>query len=311
MIAFGESLWDVVSSSTMYSSTVRFAALIVFAAIGEWVAEKSGTMNISVEGMILTGAFTAALGSYWFENPWAAVFVGLLGGFLVAAIHANMSHRLGANQFVVGLTLNVLAVGLTAFLDAQVDPTVVRVEEFRIPILADIPLIGDALFDRTWVLYLIYPLVPLAWFLVYRTRWGLEVRSVGENPQAADVSGIDVNKRRRQAVYFCGACAGLAGAYLTVGQSGSFAADGVSGRGYLALAAVIFGGWTLKGTIAGALVFGVFQALGSAYQALGYEANPSLLGSLPYVMAIATLLLFAYRSRQPESLGRPFVRGLT
>ena len=311
MIAFGESLWDVVSSGTMYSSTVRFAALMAFAAIGEWVAEKSGTMNISVEGMILTGAFTAALGSFWFDNPWAAVFVGLLGGFLVAAIHANMSHRLGANQFVVGLTLNVLAVGLTAFLDAQIDPTVVRVQELRIPLLADIPLIGDALFDRTWVLYLLYPLIPIAWFLVYRTRWGLEVRSVGENPQAADVSGIDVNKRRRQAVYFCGACAGLAGAYLTIGQSGSFAADGVSGRGYLALAAVIFGGWTLKGTIAGALVFGVFQALGSAYQALGYEANPSLLGALPYVMALATLLAFAYRSRQPESLGRPFVRGLT
>ena len=311
MIAFGQSLWDVVSSGTMYASTVRFAALIAFAAIGEWVAEKSGTMNISVEGMILTGAFTAALGSYWFDDPWLAILVGVLGGFLTAAIHANMSHRLGANQFVVGLTLNVLAVGLTAFLNAQVRPTVVRIEELRIPLLADIPLVGDALFDRTWVLYLLYPLVPLAWFLVYRTRWGLEVRSVGENPQAADVSGIDVNKRRRQAVYFCGICAGLAGAYLTVGQSGSFAADGVSGRGYLALAAVIFGGWTLKGTVAGALVFGVFQALGSAYQALGYEANPSLLTALPYVMAIATLLLFAYRSRQPESLGRPFVRGLT
>ncbi len=311
MNAFGGSLWDVVSSATMYSSTVRFAALMAFAAVGEWVAEKSGTLNISVEGMILTGAFTGALGSFWLHNPWAAVLMGVLGGLLVAAIQANMSHRLAANQFVVGLTLNVLAVGLTAFLDAQVDPTVVRVEELRIPGLASIPLIGDALFNRTWVLYLLYPLVPLAWWMVYRTRWGLEIRAVGENPQAADVSGVHVNRRRRQAIYFGGACAGLAGAYLTIGQSGSFAADGVSGRGYLALAAVIFGGWTLKGTIAGAIVFGFFQALGSAYQALGYQANPSLLTALPYVMAIATLLVFAYRSNQPAALGRPFIRGLT
>jgi simple sugar transport system permease protein len=311
VIAFGASMWDVLTSGTMYSSTVRFAALMAFAAVGEWIAEKAGTMNISVEGGILTGAFTAALGSDWFGNPWLAILCGIAGGLIVAVIQANVSHRLGANQFVVGLTLNVLAVGLTAYLDAETNPVVQRVEEFRIPGLAEIPLIGDALFDRSWVLYFLYPLIPLAWWLVYRTRWGLEVRSVGENPQAADVSGIDVNRRRRQAVYIGGLCAGMAGAYLTIGQSGSFAADGVAGRGFLALAAVIFGGWSLKGTIGGAVIFGFFQALGSAYQALGYKANPSMLAGMPYVMAIATMLLFAHRSREPGALGRPFVRGLT
>jgi len=311
MIAFAAAIWDVLTSDTMYGSTVRFAALLAFAATGEWIAEKAGTMNISVEGMILTGAFTSALGSHWLHNPWLAILVGILGGFSVAWIQAVMAHRFGANQFVVGLTLNVLAVGLTAYLDAEIDPVVQRAGAIHVPVLSHIPLIGKALFGQTWVLYLLYPLVPFAWWLVYRTRWGLEVRCIGENPQAADVSGIAVNRRRRQAVYLCGLFAGLAGAFLTVGQTGSFAADGVAGRGFIALSAVIFGGWTLKGAVGGAVVFGFFQALGSAFQALGYEANPQLLGALPYAMAIATMLLFAARSRQPAALGRPFVRGLT
>jgi simple sugar transport system permease protein len=311
MIAVGGAIWDVLSSETMYSSTVRFSALLAFAAIGEWVAEKAGTLNISVEAMVLTGAFTSALGSHLWHDPWLALLAGIVGGVMVAMIQGTMAHRFTANQFVVGLTLNVLAVGLTAFLAAQIKPKVARAAVVRLPLLARIPLVGPALFGQSWVVYLLFPLVPAAWYLVHRTRWGLEVRCVGENPQAADVSGIQVNHRRRQAILFCGLCCGLGGAYLTIGQTGSFAADGVAGRGFIAIAAVIFGGWTLKGAVAGAFVFGFFQALGSAFQALGHKANPQLLGALPYVMAITAMLAFAHRSRQPEALGRPFVRGLT
>ncbi len=311
MIAFGGAIWDVLSSSTMYGSTVRFAALLAFAATGEWVAEKAGTINISVEAMVLTGAFTSALGSHWVHDPWFALLLGVLGGLGVAWIQAVMSHRFAANQFVVGLTLNVLAVGLTAYLAAQIDPVVERAGAIRIPGLVEIPLVGEALFGQTWLLYLLYAVIPVAWWLVHRTRWGLEVRCVGENPQAADVSGIPVNRRRRQAIYVCGLCSGLAGTFLTIGQTGSFGANGVAGRGFLALCAVIVGGWSLKGAIGGAVVFGFFQALGSAFQALGHKANPQLLGALPYVMAIATMVFFAARSRQPAALGRPFVRGLT
>ena len=311
MIAFAGAFGDVLSSSTMYGSTVRFAALLVFAATGEWIAEKAGTMNISVEGMILTGSFTAALGSYLGHNVWIGLIFGVLGGLMVSIIQANMSHRLGSNQFVVGLTLNVLAVGLTAYLNAQINPVVKRAGIIKIPLLSRIPLVGGALFGQTWLIYLVYPLVPAAWWLVYRTRWGLEIRSVGENPQAADVSGIDANKRRRQSVYVCGLTAGLAGAYLTIGQVGSFGADGVSGRGIIALAAVILGGWTLKGTVGAAVVFGFFDALRFALPALGHTVNPQLLGTLPYAMAIVTMLLFARRGRRPHALTRPFVRGLT
>ena len=311
MIAFGGAIWELLSSDSTYASTMRFSTLLAFAAIGEWIAERAGTINISVEGMILTGAFTAALGSDLTGNVWVGLLFGVLGGFLVAYVQGTMSHRFGTNQFVVGLTLNVLAVGLTAFLDAQIEPKVGPAGILRIPGLASIPLIGPALFERTWIQYMLYPLIPLAWWAVYRTRWGLELRCVGENPQAGDVSGIDVSKRRRQGVFVCGLCAGLAGAYLTLGHTGSFTANGLNGRGFLALAAVIFGGWTLKGALGGALIFGFFQALSSVFQALGYKANAQLLTALPYVMALITMLVFAHRSRQPNALARPFVRGLT
>jgi simple sugar transport system permease protein len=171
--------------------------------------------------------------------------------------------------------------------------------------------VGRALFGQTWLLYLLYPLIPAAWWLVYRTRWGLEVRAVGENPQAADVSGIHVNRRRRQAICVAGLTCGLAGAFLTLGQAGRFGADGVSGRGFIAIAAVIFGGWTLKGTIGGALVFGLCDAFRFALPSLGYTVNAQLLGSLPYVMALLTMVALARRSRQPAALAQPFFRGLT
>jgi simple sugar transport system permease protein len=311
MIAFGSAMWDVLRSDSTYASTMRFSTLIAFAAIGEWMAERAGTINISLEGMMLTGAFTAALGSHLTGNVIVGLLFGVLGGLTVALVQGTMSHRFGTNQFVVGLTLNVLAVGLTAFLAAEIDPVVHGTGTTRIPVLASIPLVGRALFNATWIQYLLYPLVPLAWWAMYRTRWGLEVRCVGENPQAADVSGIHVNKRRRQSIYICGLCGGLAGTYLTLGQTGSFAANGINGRGFIAISAVIFGGWTLKGTIAGAFVFGFFQALGSVFQALGYKANAQLLIALPFIMALVMMLIFATRSRQPAALAQPFARGLT
>jgi general nucleoside transport system permease protein len=310
-MSFLGSLWDVTTASTLYASTARLASLLGFAAVGEWVAEKAGTLNVSLEAMMLTGAFAAALGSSHSHNVIVALLAGVGAGLVVALVQANLSHRLAANQFVVGLTLNVLAVGLTAYLNAQLKPTVYRAGIVRVPLLVHIPLVGEALFGQSWVLYLLYALVPALWWLVYRTRWGLEVRSVGENPQAADVSGIHVNRRRRQAVCVAGLCGGLSGAFLTLGLVGKFGADGVSGRGFIAIAAVIFGGWTLRGTVAGACVFGLFDALRLALPALGHRVNPQVLFALPYVMALVTMLVFARRSRQPGALARPFVRGLT
>jgi len=307
---FLSALADIFSSPTMYGSAVRLGGFLAFAALGELVAEKAGTINISVEGSLLAGAFTAAIGYDLTGSITLGLVTGIIGGLLVALIQANMSHRLTADQFVVGLTANVLVLGLVGFLNANLGPVARRASVLEIPILSDIPLIGPALFGQTWPMYLLYPLVPLTWWLLYRTRWGLEVRAVGENPQASDVSGIDVNRRRRQAIYYGGVLAGLGGAFLVLGQIGSFDTAAVGGRGFIAIAAVYFGGWTLFGTLLGALVFGLADAFRLALPVLGYDLNAQMLAASPYVLTLVVMYAITKQFRQPAALSRPFVRGL-
>jgi len=307
---FSSGLFDVLGSESMYTAAARFAGVLAFAAVGEWIAERAGTLNISLEGMMLGGAFAAALGYHHTESIWVGLLCGTAAGFVVALLQANLSHRLTANPFVVGLTLNILVLGLVGFLTGELDPQSRTASVVEIPLLSDIPLVGAALFGQTWPLYLLYPLIPLAWWLVYRTRWGLEVRSVGEDPQAADVSGIPVNKRRRQAILLAGMTSGLGGAYLLLGQVGRFEDSIVAGRGFIAIVAVIFGGWTLAGTVLGCLLFGTVLSFRLSLPGLGYELNNELLSALPFLVTIIAMAFFARRVRQPRSLARPFVRGL-
>lgn len=301
---------DIFSSDSTYINAALFAGLLAFAASGEWVAERAGTINISVEGMLLAGAFTTSVGFHLTDSAVVAVVAGATGGMLVAGVQAEMSHRLTADQFVVGLTLNILVFGLTGFLDREIDPQSRVVAAWDIPLLSDIPLVGQALFGQPWPFYLLYPLVPASWWLVYRTRWGLELRAVGENPQSADVSGIHVNKRRRQTIYYAGFTAGLGGAFLILVQVGRFDDSVVGGRGFIAIAAVIFGGWTLKGTIAGCVLFAAALSFRLSIQGLGYELNTELLQALPFLVTIFGMAIFAHRVRAPAALAQPFIRGL-
>ena len=304
-------LLDVLTSAVTYESAARFAVLLLFAASGEWVAERAGTLNISVEGMMLSGAFSSALLIDATGSVPLALLFGALAGLVLAAVHANLSHRLPADQFVVGLTINILVLGLVGFLDNELEPGASKASEVNIPILSDIPLIGGALFGQSWPFYLIYPLVPFVWWLVYRTRWGLEVRSVGEDPNSADVSGIQVNKRRRESIYLAGLTSGLGGAYLVLGIVGAFEDSIVGGRGFIAIAAVIFGGWTLKGSVAGCVLFGAVVSFRLSLPEAGVDSiNTELLQALPYLVTIAGMALFAHRVRPPAALTRPFLRGL-
>lgn len=305
------ALASLFSTEALYISAFQLSVLFVFAGAGEWVAERAGTLNISVEGMLLAGAFGAVLGFHLTGAIAAGLVFGCVAGCLVALVQAEMSHRLTANQFVVGLALNVLVLGLTAFLASSIGFGPARAGVVRIPLLADIPLIGNALFGRTWPAYAVYLLIPLLWWLVFRTRWGLEVRSVGENPQSADVSGIPVNARRRQAILLCGIMCGYGGAFFVLGQVGVFQFGMINGRGFIAIAAVIFGGWTLRGTIIGAVLFGTVEALTIATSVQGYKLDPFILDAAPYVVALTVMMLFAARVRQPRALAQPFVRGLT
>ncbi len=307
---FLNGIWDAVSNASTYQTAALFAGLLIFAASGEWIAERGGTINISVEGMLLAGAFTAAVGYTQTESFVVGIVCGVLGGLIVAGVQAEMSHRLTADQFVVGLTLNILILGLAGFMERQVDLTTKTAEKLELPILSSLPLFGEALFNQPWPFYLVYAIVPVSWALMFRTRWGLEVRASGEDPQAADVSGIDVNKRRRQSIYYAGLTAGLGGAFLIFVHVGRFEEGAVSGRGFIAIAAVIFGGWTLRGTIAGCLVFALALSL-RLQLPIYYEGVPTeLLQAFPFLVTILGMAVFAKRVRPPSALARPFVRGL-
>ncbi len=305
-----EAVVDIFSSESTYINGALFAALLAFAASGELVAERAGTLNISVEGMLLGGAFTSAVGYDITSSTTVAMFAGVLGGLVVATVQAEMSHRLTADQFVVGLTLNILVFGLAGFLDNELEPATQLAGRWEIPLLSDIPLIGQALFGQRWPFYLLYLLLPVTGWVLYRTRWGLELRSVGENPQSADVSGIDVNRRRRQSIYYAGFTSGLGGWFLIFGQVGLFEDSVVGGRGFIAIAAVIFGGWTLRGTVAGCVIFAGALSFRLSVQGLGYEVNSELLQSLPFLVTLLGMAIFAHRVRPPAALARPFVRGL-
>ena len=310
MSSFFQAVYDIFTSNSTYINAALFGGLLAFAATGEWVAERAGTLNISVEAMLLAGAFTSAVGYDLTDSVVVALVAGVLGGVLVAVVQAEMSHRLAADQFVVGLTLNILIFGLTGFLDREIDPATKTAARWAVPILNKVPLVGKALFGQPWPFYLLYVLIPLSWWLVYRTRWGLELRAAGENPQSADVSGIDVNRRRRQTIYYAGLTSGLGGAFLVFVQVGRFEDSVVGGRGFIAIAAVIFGGWTLRGTILGCVVFAAALSFRLSIQGLGYQVNSELLQALPFLVTILGMALVAHRVRPPAALARPFVRGL-
>ena len=309
-MAFFEAVWDIFTSDSTYVNGALFAGLLLFAASGEWIAERAGTINISVEGMLLSGAFTAAVGYDITSSGIVALVTGVMGGLIIAFVQAEMSHRLAADQFVVGLTLNILVLGLTGFLDRAIEPRTQIVGTWEIPLLSNIPLVGEALFGQPWPFYLLYVLLPFSWWLVFRTRWGLEVRASGESPGAADVSGIDVNRRRRDTIYYAGFTSGLGGAFLIIVQVGRFDPGVVSGRGFIAIAAVIFGGWTLRGTLAGCVVFAGALSFRLAIQGVGYEINSQFLQSLPFLVTVLGMAIFAHRVRPPAALATPFVRGL-
>ncbi len=307
---FFSAVFEVLSTEAAFTAAARFAVLLAFAAAGEWVAERAGTLNISVEGMLLGGAFAAAMGFHITESVAVGLVCAMLAGGTVSMVQAQMSHRLTADPFVVGLTLNILVLGVVGFLESELKPSTRLASVVEVPFLVDLPLVGRALFGQPWRFYLIYVVVPFCGWLLLRTRWGLEVRAVGENPQSADVSGIHVNHRRRQSIYLAGLMAGLGGGYLLFGQVGRFEPGMVGGRGFIALVAVIFGGWRLRATIFGCLLFESVLSFRLTLPALGYQLNNELLSSLPFLVTIVATSLFVRATRQPAALARPFIRGL-
>jgi len=294
--------------------SLLYGTPLVIATLGEIYAERSGVLNLGVEGMMILGAFAAFVTTYSSANPWFGIVVGMLVGGGASLIHAFLSVTLRANQVVSGLALTMFGLGLTGVLGRHFEGKTLQdsLARVHIPYLNRIPLLGKILFEgQSVIVHLAIALSVILWFLLFHTRWGNSVRSVGENPAAADVMGVNVWKVRYICVFIGGVMAGLAGAYLSIVYRPSWAYGMTAGMGWLAVALTIFAFWNpLYGMIGGYL-------FGALYH-LSFRLQPwvaaELLNSLPYLFPIIALLLFSRLALHkkigaPASLGKPYKRG--
>ncbi|HET6454548.1 MAG TPA: ABC transporter permease [Armatimonadota bacterium] len=293
-------------------STLRLATPLILAAMGGILSERSGVVNIALEGMMLAGAFFGMLGSYWTGNPWIGVTLGMAAGGLLGLIHAALTQRTKLNHIVSGVALNIFALGLTTYLLRRVfthagsSPPVNGLQNWSLG-LGRIPVVDQVIGDQNPLFYLAVVIVIGLGFMLFRTPIGLRLRSAGENPEAARSAGIRVGMARYLAVTASGVLGGLAGAYLSLGQLNMFAEGMSGGRGFIALAAVIFGKWNPYGAAGAALFFGFFDALQMRLQGqaiLGITIPSEFMLMLPYVLTIIALAGFVGKAVAPAALGK-------
>jgi simple sugar transport system permease protein len=295
-------------------TSLRLSVPIVFAAVGGVLSERSGVYNIGLEGMILAGAFGAAVGAYFAGTPFAGVVVGIALGMLAALILAVLSVSLGVNQIVAGIAINVLMLGLTAFLSRVVfegqanTMTLAGFKPIALPLLSEIPIVGPVLFRQDLLVYLMYVLVAAAYWLLFHTRWGLNIRAVGENPRAADTAGISVPRLRYAAVLASGGIAGLGGCYIVLSQVFLFSEHMSAGKGFIALAAVILGRWSPLGALLACLLFGACDALQLRLQFANPEVPYQAFVILPYAVSILALIGLVGKPTPPAAVGLHYRR---
>lgn len=281
-------------------STIRLSTPLILAALGGMFSERSGVINIALEGMMLAGAFTAAAVTYASGNPYVGLLAGLGAGMLIAAIHAVACIRYQADQVVTGTAINILMIGVPAFLSGAF-----FLSSGSTPQLAKEQLIPNV------PIWIAFALVPLGWYVLYKTPFGLRLRSVGENPEAADAAGVRVARMRYAGVLLSGLLAGIGGAYLSIGQSSLFTRNMTSGRGFIALAALIFGKWRPVQTMLACLLFGLTEAITIQMQGVvklpsGEDIPVQFIQMVPYVLTIIVLAGFIGSSRPPRALGIPY-----
>lgn len=295
-------------------SGIGFALPLLVAAIGELVSERAGVLNLGLEGMMLSGAFTAVLGSLLTGSPWLGALAGVSGGLLLGAAQALLSVRCLADQIVVGVAANALALAATTFgarllLDDGRGQDIAAFDRIEIPLLHDIPLIGPALFGQTALGYLCVLVVVVTTVLLSpRTGPGLRIDATGEDAVSADRTGLRVCRLRTLCTLLTSALAGLAGAQLALSEVRAFSDNMTAGIGYLAVVAVIAGRWRAPGTVVAAILFGLAQALQYALPALGVAVPPAVLAMVPYVIAIVAVSGLTGRSHAPSCLTVPFAR---
>ncbi|WP_131105357.1 ABC transporter permease [Ornithinimicrobium sufpigmenti] len=311
----GAGTTSVIPMVSLLSGALALSVPLVFGAMSGVICERSGIINIAIEGQLLFGAFAAAVVASMAGNGYAGLLAAPLAGAMVGAVLAWFAVMYRVNQIIVGVVLNTLIIGLTGFFfstlladNRALFNTRMPLERIRVPGLADIPVLGPVLFNQTVLVYLMYALVVVLNIMLFRSRWGLRTRAVGEHPRAADTVGIKVNPRRVWNTILGGAVAGLGGAFFTVGSGLAFGREMSAGNGFIALAAMILGKWSPWGAVAAALLFGFSKNLGNMMSSIGSTIPSELLLMLPYVITILAVAGFVGRVRPPAAEGIPYTK---
>lgn len=314
----------VTTLGQLVNTTLVFSTALIFAALGGIFSERSGVTNIGIEGLMTFGAFSAAVGTYYAEQagmgagaPWVGLIAAIITGVIASLIHALASITFKADQIISGIVINFLAAGSTLYLVKLIfngsgeTPLLKVVSKYPIPGLSEIPIIGEGLFNNYPTTYLAIILVFVAYYVLYKTPFGLRLRSVGEHPSAADTVGINVRRMRYIGVMISGALAALGGATVTLTTTSTFAHNTISGQGFIAIAAMIFGKWNPIGAFGAAAFFGFSQAIRSYVTLFDWSSHIPMefIYMLPYVLTIIVLVAAVGRSSAPSALGQPYDPG--
>ena len=301
--------------TALLAGTVATSTPLIYGALGGVISERVGVTNIAIEGQLLAGAFVSEIVATVTKNVVAGLVAAVIAGVIVSFILAAFTIKYWVNQVIVGVVLNSLVIGLTTFVyqEVLVNNTTqlnsfAAMPSLPIPGLSDIPILGPVVFNQNIIVYLMYVAVAAVTIGLFRTRWGLRLRSVGEHPQAADTVGINVARTRFWNVALAGGIVGLGGAWFTLGNTGPFDANITSGAGYIALAAVIFGGWHPIRAMFAALLFGFCSFLQSAFSTSGSVVPNDFLLMLPYIVTILAVAGFVGRVRGPAAAGKPYIK---
>jgi ABC-type uncharacterized transport system permease subunit len=313
------------SLGQLINITLVFSTALIFSALGGIFSERSGVVNIGIEGLMVSGAFASAVGSYYAEqadlgaaSPWIGLLCAMVFAMIFALIHAVASITFKANQVISGVVINFLAAGVTVYLvkilfdgAGQTETLNDVFSKYAIPVLSKIPFLGYAIFTAYPTTYLALILVGVTYYVLFKTPFGLRLRSVGEHPSAADTVGIKVNRIRYIAVLISGALAGIGGATITLTTTSNFSHNSISGQGFIAMAAMIFGKWHPIGALGAATFFGLAQALNNYLQLFDVTKHipQEFLYMLPYVLTILVLAGAVGRAKAPSSLGEPYDPG--
>lgn len=306
----------VIPVVTLLAGALSLSVPLIFGSMAGSVGEHSGTINIAIEGQLLFGAFLGAVVASLVGSPWVGIVAAPIAGMLVSWLLVVFGIKYRVDQIIVGVVLNVLVLGLTSFfystvLNASTESRAqwnggLSLPVIAVPLLSKIPIIGPVLFRQTILVYIMYVVVIALQFMMFHSRWGLRMRAVGEHPQAADTVGIKVVRTRIRNAILGGALAGLGGAFYTIGQGLAFSKDMVSGNGYIALAAMILGGWSPVGGLAAALLFGFAMNLGYTLSIIGSPMPSQIVLMIPYVVTILAIAGFVGRVRAPAAEGVPY-----